>query len=361
MRQQVAPPGTTPKSPETRPRRSRAALWLAGLALAVVAAVAVATALGSATIPLPAVLRVLGRSAVGLPPLPGDQVWTTIILQVRLPRVLLAGLVGLGLATAGAVMQGLFRNPLADPGMLGVSSGGALGAVVAIYLGLAGERLWVVPTCAFAGATLSAFLVYRLAVVQGRTPLALLLLTGLALSSLLASATTFLLTISQEFVLREIVYWLMGSLDGRGWRHLAVTVGPVAVGTLALAGYGRELNLLLLGEEVAQAGGLAVEGRKRWLLVLVSLVTGTVVAVSGTISFVGVIVPHLMRLLVGPDHRLLLPASALAGATFLILADLVARVAVRPAELHLGVVTAFVGVPFFLYLLRRTRREALGL
>lgn len=318
----------------------------------------VCVSLGSVRIPLAQVWLAM----TGL--LPGvewraEPVWETIILQVRLPRVLLAALVGAGLGVSGAVLQGLFRNPMADPGLIGVSSGAALGAVAALSAGLGAFSPWAVPGAAFAGGTLVVLVVYEVARVGGRTPLSTLLLAGLAVSSLCGAAVSLILTLSEEFVLRELIFWLMGSLHGKGWQHAAVAAAPIALGAAALSGFGRELNLLLSGEAEAKAMGVPVERTKGALLLLSSFVTGVAVSMSGVVSFVGLMVPHLVRLGWGADHRLLTPASALAGAAFLMLADLVARTAVRPAELQLGVVTAFVGVPFFLYLLRKRRREVL--
>jgi len=274
----------------------------------------------------------------------------TIVRQVRLPRIALGAVVGFALASAGAVMQGFFRNPMADPSIIGVSSGAALGAVatiafpVAVPLGL--------QTAAFVGALVSAFAVYAIATENGRTPVATLLLAGVAVQTFLGAVISYTLLQAGESLDRA-VFWLMGHLNNSTWAEVEVTL-PLALLTFGgLLAYARDLNVLMLGEEDARTVGIAVERTKRILLALSSVVTAAAVAVAGVIGFVGLIVPHVMRLLVGPDHRILLPTSALAGATFLVATDTLARSG--PAELPVGIVTAALGAPFFLYLL--TRRE----
>jgi iron complex transport system permease protein len=318
---------------------------LAGLLLL---SVWVAVALGPVPLPLPQTLAALaGRPAPALV--------RTIVWDLRLPRVLVAGAVGSGLAVAGCVLQGLFRNPMADPAVLGVSAGAGLGAVVAIYGGLGAVSLWTLPGLAFVGAMLTALCVYGLATRAGRTPVLTLLLAGVAVGSLLSAAIGLVLTLAQEVAVQAMVHWLMGAFEGETWQHVAVAVPVIAAGSGACLLFARELNILSTGEEAARGVGVPVEWTKRILLGLAALITAAGVAVSGTIGFVGLMVPHILRLLVGPDHRHLLPASALGGAAFLILADLAARLLIRPAELSVGVITSFLGVPFFLYLLRRQR------
>lgn len=332
-------------------------LGLLGLLLVTVVC---ATALGSVAIPLRSVVSVL------LDALPGVSVggWqpahAAIILHLRLPRVLLALLVGGALALAGAVLQGLFRNPMADPGLIGVSSGGALGAVVAITSGLALRSQWLLPFLAFLGATGATAAIYLLATRHGRTPTATLLLAGLAVGAFLTAMSSFLLSLAEHvLVLREMLFWLLGGLDGRGWTHLWLAAVPVLPGCLALLLFARDLNILAAsGEEAAKSLGVEMRSLKRWLLALTALVTGGVVSVSGTIGFVGLIIPHAVRLLSGPDHRVLLPLSFLAGAIFLIWIDLLTRVLSPSEELRLGVVTAAIGAPFFLWLLQRYRKDS---
>ena len=278
----------------------------------------------------------------------------TIVRRLRLPRIALAAVVGFALAAAGAVMQGFFRNPMADPSIIGVSSGAAVGAVATIALPLAVP--FGIQTAAFAGALLTAFAVYLIATESGRTPVATLLLAGVAIQSLLGAVVSYLLLQSGES-LEQALYWLMGNLHNSTLGQVEVTVPLALLSFSVLLAYARDLNVLLLGEEDAGALGIDVERTKRVLLGVSSVITAAAVAVAGVIGFVGLVVPHMMRLIVGPDHRLLLPTSALAGATFLVATDTVARAG--PATLPVGIVTAALGAPFFLYLLRRREVHAL--
>jgi iron complex transport system permease protein len=278
----------------------------------------------------------------------------TIVVTLRLPRIALGAVVGFALATAGVVMQGFFRNPMADPSIIGVSSGAAVGAVATIAIPFAVPL--ALPTAAFVGAILAAFGVYLLATENGRTPVATLLLAGVAVQTFLGAVVSFLLLQSGES-LRRAVFWLMGHLHLASWEDVTLVLPVAIAGFAILLAYARDLNVLLLGEEDAHALGVEVERTKRLLLAVASVVTGAAVAVSGVIGFVGLVVPHVMRLLVGPDHRILLPTSALAGATFLVATDTVARSGA--AEIPVGIVTAFLGAPFFLYLLRTREVHAL--
>ena len=277
-----------------------------------------------------------------------------IVRQIRLPRILLGAIVGFALALAGAVMQGFFRNPMADPSIIGISSGAAVGAVTFIVLPLSvpfGRSAF-----AFGGALAAAFLVYAIATEGGQTPVATLLLTGVALQTFLGAVISFLLLGAGDN-LETAVYWLMGHLHDSTWGRVRIALPTVLVLFVVLLAYARDLNTLLLGEEDAHTLGIEVERTKRVLLVTSSVVTAAAVAVSGVIGFVGLIVPHMMRLVVGPDHRILLPTSALAGAVFLVATDTVARSG--PAEVPVGIVTAAIGAPFFLYLLRKREVHAL--
>jgi iron complex transport system permease protein len=277
-----------------------------------------------------------------------------IVLRLRLPRIALGAVVGFSLAAAGTVMQGFFRNPMADPSIVGVSSGAAVGAVAVLVAPV--EIPFGLPAAAFLGATVAAFGVYAIATEGGRTPVATLLLAGVAVQTFLGAVVSFML-IHAGRSLREAVFWLMGHLQNATWGKVGVTAPVAVAGFVFLLAYARDLDLLLLGEEEAAALGVEVERTKRVLLAVASVLTGAAVAVSGVIGFVGLVVPHIMRLLVGPDHRVLLPTSAVAGAAFLVATDTVARSGA--AELPVGVVTAFLGAPFFLFLLRR--REVSGL
>jgi len=293
-----------------------------------------------------------------------------IVTVVRLPGLMVAALVGGALACAGAAMQGLFRNPLADPGIIGVSAGASLGVVIVITQTAALADLWLfnrgplsavlwrVPLAAFVGALLAAGVVYVLSLQRGRTNLAALLLAGVALNAVLGALTSVLLLRAADFdALRAVLSWLIGSLEGRGWDYFAVAVGPIALSAALMLLYARDLNLLALGEESAQALGVDVGRLRLVLLALASLMTAAAVSIAGPISFVGLIVPHILRLIIGPDHRVLLPASLLGGAAFLVFADALARSLLAPEQLQVGIVTALAGGPFFLVLLWRHRRR----
>ena len=338
--------------------RSSTVHLILGLGLGV--SLVIGTAAGSVAIPWGAIVSVMVMKITGLAvmaPVPDQQAYDAIVMYLRLPRVVLAGLVGGGLALAGAVLQGLFRNPMADPGLIGVSGGGALGAVVAVLGGFAAKALWSLPLMAFVGAAGATWTIYRLSTQAGRTPLATLLLAGLAVSAFASAVTSLLLTMADDiFALREVLFWLLGGLDGRGWPHVGLAAWPILAGGLALVLCGRELNIVAAaGEEGASSIGVDMHRMKRRVLLLTALVTGAAVSVSGIVGFVGLIVPHIVRLLVGPDHRVLLSASFLGGACFLIWADLAARALLPTQELRLGVVTALLGAPFFVYLLQRHR------
>ena len=266
-------------------------------------------------------------------------------------------MVGAALALSGVVMQGLFRNPLADAGIIGVLSGGALGGVIVISMGLAATSFIAVPCATFIGALCTAFAVYFFTTRKGRTPLTTLLLVGIAVNSVLLSLTSLILSLSPDYeISRQMHFWLMGGLDGRGWMHVQMVLPFLVVGLLL----SRDLNVLLLGEETAMTLGLNVELMRRLLLAFSALLAGAAVAVSGTVSFVGLVIPHTMRLIVGPDHRLLLPAAALGGAIFLVWCDLLTRTLAPTEELRLGIITAIVGGPFFLHLLLREEKRQQG-
>ena len=282
-----------------------------------------------------------------------------ILMAIRVPRVLIAGLVGAALAVAGTQMQGLFQNPMASPDVIGTSTGAALGAVLAFVLGLAQSHVMWIPALSCLGAALSLAVVYALTTRRGRTPVAMLLLAGVALNALLGSLTAFLITLQwvRYEVAQEVVFWLMGGLDDRTWTHVWMAAPLVALGLAAAVALSRDLDLFTTGEDAAATLGLDVERAKQRVLAVAALLTGTAVAVCGVIGFVGLIVPHGLRLVVGPSHRRLVPAAAIAGAIFVIAADLVARTALAPIEIRLGVVTGMCGAPFFLWLLGRYRRE----
>jgi len=345
------------------PRRRRAVLFfvIASLLLAVFAVLGVSV--GSVNIPAPIVARALLARLTPFDWLDASDVSLSqqaIIWQLRAPRVVVAMLAGASLSAAGAQMQGLFRNPLASPDIIGTSAGGAFGAVIAMVSGLAMRQMLALPAFSFAGSLLALFAVYALTTRRGRTPVATLLLAGVAFSSLFAAASSFLISLTwvRWEVAQEITFWLMGGLENRQWTHCLMILPCAVVGLGAAISRWRELDLLLTGEETALALGVEIEKTKRLLLVNAALLTGASVAVSGVIGFVGLIAPHAARLLTGPSHRRLLPASALVGAIFLLAADMLARTVIRPEEIRLGIITAGCGAPFFLFLLLRRRREA---
>ena len=333
----------------------------AALGLLLALALWLSLALGPVSLPLGDTLQALLR-LFGVP-LQGEGVLQAelILGQIRLPRTLLGLAVGAVLALSGVAMQGLFRNPLADPGLIGVSSGAALGAAVAIVGGTllgglpAGLEPYLLSLCAFLGGLGVTALVYRLGRRDGQTHVATMLLAGIALTALAGAAIGLFTYLADDATLRSLTFWNLGSLNGasyaRLWPLLLVTVGVA----LWLPRRARALNALLLGESEARHLGFDVERLKRELVFCTALGVGAAVAAAGLVGFIGLVVPHLVRLLVGPDHRLLLPASALAGASLLLFADLAARLLLAPAELPIGIVTALLGAPFFLYLLLRGR------
>lgn len=324
---------------------------------ALVGAVMAGLALGTAGIPPDAVMRILLSHLPGID-LDSDvsATWQTIVWDVRLPRVLLAGLAGAILAMSGATYQAVFRNPLAEPYLIGVATGAALGATVVLVadVNVAVGGLSALPLAAFAGALVSVVVVYAVARVGNTVPATTLILAGVALSSLATAITSYLMLQNTSNTL-SVFSVVLGSFNTATWTKVAWVL-PYAVPSAAvILAHGRVLNVLNLDEEQARALGVDVERTKLVLLGAASLGAAAAVSVSGTIGFVGLIVPHAVRLMWGPDNRALLPMSILLGAAFLIGADIVARMADRPSEIPVGIITAFCGVPFFLYLLRRAR------
>ncbi|MFC1945781.1 FecCD family ABC transporter permease [Chloroflexota bacterium] len=344
-----------PKYSVSQWRYRRRGIVILGLALLLV--IIFATAFGSVRIPfLDGIRIVAGKLPFFNPEASWPDAYETIIFNIRLPRALLAGLVGAALAAAGATYQGLFRNPLADPYLIGVSQGAALGAVIGILLPAATLSLgqWVTPVMAFSGALIATVAVYSLARIGKMVPVTTLILAGVALGALLSSIVSYLIISSGDKV-HEIVFWLMGSLSMSRWEEVRIVFPYILVGLGVLIIYARPLNIMQLDEEQARQLGVNVERLKIILLGAATLITAAAVSFVGTIGFVGIIVPHAVRLVWGPDHRFLLPLSMLSGAVFLILADLVARMVLAPTELPIGVITAICGAPFFLYLLRRRK------
>ncbi len=284
-----------------------------------------------------------------------------ILVHIRLPRILLAFLVGACLAAVGVALQALLRNPLADPYVLGISSGAALGAGIAILLGLTGSALAfsALPICAMAGGLLSVLVVYRMAASYGYLPVHTLLLAGVILNAIFSALVMFVTSIMEPNRAFGMMSWLMGTLTAPDYSALVVLAAYLLLGTCILFRHASSLNLLTLGEEAARSLGVEVERVKRTVFFTSALLTGAVVSVSGMIGFVGMVIPHAIRMTIGADHRLLLPAAALVGGMFLMAADTIARTLLAPAEIPVGIVTALAGGPFFIYLLM-TRKAGLA-
>jgi iron complex transport system permease protein len=340
-------------------RRFRTTIVL--LAVMLVVVVLIAVAVGAVWISPWTTLRIFAWK-LGLTSRPEgvSRATEVIVLQLRLPRVLLAVLVGFGLGVSGMVFQALFRNPLADPAVIGVSSGAALGAIAVIVAGGAATASGLlVSVAAFAGALATAFLVYRIAKVGPAVQVATLLLAGIAIAALISSVMSLLMSFSGEQI-RSIYFWLLGGLSARGWSSVTAILPFLVVGGAAAAALVRDMNLVSLGEERASQLGVEVASFKRRAIATGSLLAAAAVSVAGVIGFVGLMTPHVLRLIVGADHRRLLPAVLLSGPIFVVLADTVARTAIAPEELPLGAVTALIGAPFFLWLLRRERGRTVG-
>jgi iron complex transport system permease protein len=287
-----------------------------------------------------------------------------VVNEIRLPRLILGIIVGAGLAVAGAAMQGLFRNPLADPGLVGVSSGAALAAVIVIVLGAGFLSQYVIfwgyfalPIAAFAGGGFVTWLIYKIATKNGRTDVGLMLLTGIAIGAIAGAATGLLTYFATDSELRSLTFWSMGSIASASWQDISISAGPILISVIVLPFFARALNAFLMGEEVSSHMGFNVKQLKVIVIVLTALAVGAAVSVSGMIGFVGLVAPHLVRILLGPDHRWLLPGSAILGAILVLGSDMVARTILSPAELPIGIVMSALGGPFFLWLLiqRRSR------
>ncbi len=283
-----------------------------------------------------------------------------VVWSIRLPRILLGVMVGAALAVSGAALQGMFRNPLADPALIGVSNGAALGAVLALGLSIELLGRWTTPVFAFVGGVLFALLGYALSRQNGRTEVVTLILAGIALNTFAGAGTALVTFVANDSQLRAIIFWSMGSLGGATWTSVLVAAPFVIMGLIASFWWRRPLNLMTLGEREARHLGVETERVRLLVIIFTALMTGATVAVAGVVGFVGLIVPHVIRLVAGPNHRVLLPASAVGGAILIVLADLVARTIVSPLELPLGVLTAFIGGPFLLILMLKTRRAEGG-
>ena len=287
-----------------------------------------------------------------------NDVEAAIVWDGRLPRFLVAFLVGFSLGGAGTIMQGIFKNPMASPGVMGIDSGAALGAVLVIYLGLASGSLIALPCAAIIFSILTLVMVFAIATSRGRTSISTLLLAGIALNLVLGALTSFIITLStREFdVGRVIVNWLMGDLNNRSWEHVTIVIPTTILALLGTLYFAKDLNLLMLGEETAANLGVNIKRARNWLLLFSSIETGGAIAVSGVIGFVGLVAPHIMRSLVGPDNRKLILFSGLLAAVFIIYADLFVRLIIA-VDLKVGIVTSMLGGPFFLYLIIKHRKQ----
>lgn len=342
-----------------RAHRPAPVFVFAFLVLLLIAVAVGSMTIGAAGIPLSRLLAAFGLGTGDAATIARDEV---VLWSIRFPRIALAGIVGALLAAGGATMQGLFRNPLADPALVGVSSGAALAAAITIVIGdryvvghLASVPFEILPFAAFCGALVTTMILYRIATRHNRTSIAIFLLGGLAIAALANAGIGLLVFLSDDRQLRDITFWMLGSLGGATWGKVATIFPFLILSAVAAWIICRGLDLLALGESEAFHSGIAVERLKRLSIVLIAAVTGAAVSVSGVIGFIGIVVPHLLRLVIGPGHRMLLPASMLLGASLMMGADSVARVLAAPAEIPIGIITAVIGSPFFLYLLLRQR------
>jgi iron complex transport system permease protein len=333
------------------------ASWVTGAFAGIYFGLAVlGTAWGTVPISMEHVVRTLA-GAVGVgsaDDVPRNEQF--VVLHLRLPQVLLLGLVGAALACSGAALQATFENPLADPGVLGVSGGASLGAVIAIHTGLAAQVFLSLPVCAFAGGLGAALLVYALTYLGGRPTAHILLLTGVAVGSITVAGVTLVMILSDQHRIQELLFWLVGGVRNQTWEHVWLAAPAIAIGAVGLLSLHRPLDALLLGEEQALAVGVPVVRTRLLILAFTALATGAAVAVSGTIGFVGLMVPHLIRRLTGPRTLHLLPGCIAGGAAFLTACELLSRCLSERFALHLGILTAFLGGPAFLIVLRRTGR-----
>ncbi|MFE9302071.1 FecCD family ABC transporter permease [Streptomyces sp. NPDC006856] len=339
--------------------RSRAYLLTAGLALALLAGCLLSAATGAYGIPLGDALSSV-QHRIGLGGQALDRVGESVLWNVRLPRVALAVLVGASLGCAGALMQGVFGNPLAEPGVIGISAGAAVGAVASIALGLTFFGNWTITVCAFLAGLATVLVVYALSRSGGRTEVVTLILTGIAVNAFAGALIGLFIFFADNAQITQITFWQLGSLSQATWPKVLAVLPCALAGLLIAPFHSRRLDLLALGERPARHLGVDVERLRIVLVLVVALLTAAAVAVAGIISFVGLLVPHLLRMANGPGHRFLVPGSALGGALVLVAGDLAARTVAAPAELPLGVLTALFGSPFFFWLLRRTRRKQGG-
>ncbi len=331
-------------------KKRNATLTLLGVLAAIML---VSTLFGAASVAPKDVMTAMLNGTLGL--FGGDKTVNTVIWDVRVPRIILAALVGLLLSTSGVILQGILRNPLADPYILGVSAGGSIGAMLSFLFGrdvfFLGFR--TTPLIAFAFSLAAVFIVYRLSHVAGRSSPETLVLAGVAVSSFAASVLALMIIVSGD--LRSIYFWMLGSLQDASWADVLTVAPYAAIGIIAAYFYSKDLNALLLGDDMALTLGVDVKAVRIFLLVIASLMAAAAVSVCGLVGFVGLIVPHFVRLAVGPNHRLLVPIAGVSGMILMVAADIVARTALAPTEIPIGVIMSLIGAPFFIYILRRRR------
>lgn len=285
----------------------------------------------------------------------------SIVYYVRFPRIMTAVIVGGALAVCGCTMQSLLKNPIADSGIIGISSGASLGAVISIALGLSSKYIFAMPLFSIFFSLLISAIVYRLSTLRRKSDNLLLILSGIAISSFVGAISSIILTNLMESQIKEYIFWSIGSLSGRRWEHFLFGIGPIIFLSFILFYHGKELNILLLGDEEAKSLGINIRKMRKKILVIVAVLTAVSVCISGNIGFVGLVVPHILRKIIGADNRKLLKGSFLAGAFFLTLSDLISRVILAPSEISVGIITSLIGAPYFIYLIIKIRKEGKGL
>lgn len=316
---------------------------------------------GAVKVPIPEVIKIL-LNKTGITNFDiMKKSFISIVYYVRFPRIMTAVIVGGALAVCGCTMQSLLKNPIADSGIIGISSGASLGAVISIALGLSSKYIFAMPLFSIFFSLLISAIVYRLSTLRGKSDNLLLILSGIAISSFVGAISSIILTNLMESQIKEYIFWSIGSLSGRRWEHFLFGIGPVIFLAFILFYHGKELNILLLGDEEAKSLGINIRTMRKKILVIVAVLTAVSVCISGNIGFVGLVVPHILRKIIGADNRKLLKGSFLAGAFFLTLSDLISRVILAPSEISVGIITSLIGAPYFIYLIIKIRKEGKGL
>ena len=316
---------------------------------------------GAVKVPIPEVIKIL-LNKTGITNFDiMKKSFIPIVYYVRLPRIMTAVIVGGALAVCGCTMQSLLKNPIADSGIIGISSGASLGAVISIALGLSSKYIFAMPLFSIFFSLVISAIVYRLSTLRGKSDNLLLILSGIAISSFVGAISSIILTNLMESQIKEYIFWSIGSLSGRRWEHFLFGIGPIIFLSFILFYHGKELNILLLGDEEAKSLGINIRKMRKKILVIVAVLTAVSVCISGNIGFVGLVVPHMLRKIIGADNRKLLKGSFLTGAFFLTLSDLISRVILAPSEISVGIITSLIGAPYFIYLIIKIRKEGKGL